>query len=170
MTSTSWNLAYGSVPYISSSQPIHSVPQIPFGYLFQSVPQNPYSQPIQGTPQIPIGQPVQGINKMPYQSYPQISIGQIFQGFPPITQISPCEPRFLPLSYPGGMQMHTTQPIPGYPGYPPSTTAPYGHVAGKQYVKDYPYVDLNRKLPFISMLDIPNLSRLTNDPVYHHPL
>ena len=54
------------------------------------------------------------------------------------------------------------QAILGYPRYPAPGTSivPQGYSYNQQ--------DPNRRLPFIATLDLPDLSCLTNDPIYYH--
>lgn len=47
-------------------------------------------------------------------------------------------------------QIHISQSIPSYPGYLP--------------------IDFNRQLSFVATLELPYLTRLTNDPISHSPL
>jgi hypothetical protein len=66
--------------------------------------------------------------------------------------------------YPGQHQPHiggpTSYNYPHNPVYGP-TGVPIPH-------QHYPQV--NRQLPFLATLDLPDLSRLTNDPIYHSPV
>ena len=50
----------------------------------------------------------------------------------------------------GGMKRPTAQAIPSYPGYALS--------------------NLNQQLPFVGTLELPNLNRLTKDPIAYAPL
>jgi hypothetical protein len=68
------------------------------------------------------------------------------------------------LAYPGQQQPYVRGPT-GY-NYPPNPVygpncVPIPH----QY-----HLQINRQLTFLATLDLPNLSRLTNDPVFHSPL
>lgn len=67
------------------------------------------------------------------------------------------------LGYPGGIQISTTHTILGYPRYlsPRVGINPQGYQTLLQ--------DPSRQLPFITMLDLPDLSRLTNDHIYYYP-
>lgn len=65
--------------------------------------------------------------------------------------------------YLGGIKIPTAQAIPGYPGYPPPGTGLV--LQGYQYAQHDP----NHQLPFIATLDLPDLSQLTNDPIYYLP-
>jgi hypothetical protein len=66
-------------------------------------------------------------------------------------------------TYPGQQQPYVGGPTrynyPPQPVYDP-TSVPMPH----QY-----HPQVNRQLPFLSTLDLPNLSRLTNDPILHFP-
>jgi hypothetical protein len=64
--------------------------------------------------------------------------------------------------YPGQHQPYTRGPTGyNYPSNPVygSTGVPMPH----QY-----YLQVNQKLPFLATLDLPDLSRLTNDPIFHY--
>ena len=47
-----------------------------------------------------------------------------------------------------------------------STYGPTGNYMPYQY---YQYVQPNQKLPFLATLDLPDLSKLINDPIQHNP-
>jgi hypothetical protein len=66
--------------------------------------------------------------------------------------------------YPSQQQPYVGGPT-GY-NYPPNpicgpTSVPMPHQCHPQ---------INRKLPFLATLDLPDLSRLTNDPIFHSPV
>jgi hypothetical protein len=60
--------------------------------------------------------------------------------------------------YMGGPYGFVTLPQPGY--IPIGVPMQYGY---------HQYQQTNRQLPFLATLDLPNLSRLTNDPILHAP-
>ena len=67
-------------------------------------------------------------------------------------------------AYPGQQQLYVGGPT-GY-NYPPNpfygpTSVPMPH----QY-----HPQINQQLPFLATLDLPDLSRLTNDPLFHSPV
>ena len=63
------------------------------------------------------------------------------------------------------------QPYPGSSPYPPNQYkgGPYGSFSLNTMspLNQNPFV--NTQLPFLSTLKLPNLSKLTNDPIMHHP-
>ena len=67
----------------------------------------------------------------------------------PQQQFGPVNPVF-----PGGYTIPNANPILGYPGHPPLGIS----------LATQGFRDPNRQLPFIATLDLPNLSRLMNDP------
>lgn len=69
-------------------------------------------------------------------------------GFNPYTGYVP--PPYQGYSPYAGMQRPMAQEIPSYPGYAQP--------------------DLNRQLPFVATLELPNLNWLTNDPILYSPL
>jgi hypothetical protein len=82
-------------------------------------------------------------------------------GYPPLTHVSrtPSNP-----VYPGQHQPYTRGPN-GY-NYPPNPVyGPTGVPMTHQY-----YLQVNQQLPFLVTLDLPDLSRLTNDPIFHSPV
>lgn len=86
-----------------------------------------------------------------YQLYPRYTYQK------PQSQQSQFGP--VNLGFLGGYNIPNANPIPGYPGYPPP-----GVVLVSQVFRDP-----NGQLPFITTLDLPDLSRLTNDPIYYLP-
>jgi hypothetical protein len=67
-------------------------------------------------------------------------------------------------AYPGQQQPYVGGPT-GY-NYPPNPVyGPTGVPMPHQY-----HPQVNRQLPFLATLDLPDLSRLTNDPIFHSPV
>jgi hypothetical protein len=63
------------------------------------------------------------------------------------------------------------QPPPNQPGsslYGQSSYAPTGLPIGLP-PQSHQYPQVNRQLPFLATLDLPNLSRILNDPIRHSP-
>jgi hypothetical protein len=58
----------------------------------------------------------------------------------------------------GGPSSFSISPQPGF--VPTSVSIPYGY---------HQYLQSNQKLPFLATLDLPDMSRLTNDPIQHAP-
>lgn len=87
------------------------------------------------------------------------------QPYPGHTFQQPIQPKdgMAHPGYLGGMQIPTAQAIPGYPGYPLPGTG----LVPQDY--QYPPHDPNCQLPFIATLDLRNLSRITNDPLFYLP-
>ena len=102
----------------------------------------------------------------PYQGYPQFGLGSQnpsyqYQPYPGYTYQQPQQPQFGPVNpaFSGGYTIPNATPIPSYPGYSPPGTA----------LATQGFHDPNRQLPFIVTLDLPDLTRLTNDPIFYHP-
>jgi hypothetical protein len=128
----------------------------------------------------PTGIPPQGT--MPYQSVN--SMIQMQQSLPPPYIGGPTgQPQYVggpPVQsqYMGGQ---TGQPpyIGGQPGQPPYMGGPssfvtspqpgYGPTGVPTQYSYHQYQQPNRQLPFLATLDLPDLSRLTNDPILHAP-
>jgi hypothetical protein len=66
--------------------------------------------------------------------------------------------------YPGHQQPYVGGPT-GY-NYPPNLV--YGHTGVPMLHQYHPQI--NRQLPFLATLDLPDLSQLTNDPTFHSPV
>jgi hypothetical protein len=140
---------------------------------------NPWNVPFPGNPLFPGGYNPQGIQQPPlFQgTYPYPPYGpniyppfgktsnptyniQNPSGYPPLTNVSqnPSNPL-----YPGQQQPYAGGPT-GY-NYPPNPVyGPTGVPMPHQY-----HPQVNRQLPFLATLDLPDLSHLTNDPILHHP-
>ena len=151
--------------------PVSSIPasvQIPR----VSVPQS--GPTIQSTVQMPTGQTgtsmiVSSQPQFTYQLYQgQYRFGQVtqnivyqYQPYPRYTYQIPQQPQYGQVNpnYPGGYTIQNAHPIPGYPGYPPPGTG----------LITQGYQDPSHQLPFIETLDLPDLLRLTNDPIFYLP-
>ena len=57
-------------------------------------------------------------------------------------------------------------PFPLYTGGPPPVYGLTGTLIAHQYYQPQP---VNRQLPFLATLDLPDLSWFTNDPIFHAP-
>lgn len=84
-----------------------------------------------------------------------------YQPYPGYNYQVPQQPQYgsVNLGYPGGFTIPNANPIPGYPGYPPPGTG----------LITQGYQDPSHPLPFIETLDLPDLSHLTNDPIFYLP-
>jgi hypothetical protein len=80
-----------------------------------------------------------------------------YQPYPGYTYQQPQQPQYGPVNpgFPGGYNIPNAIPVPSYPGYPPPGTG----------LVTQSFRDPNRQLPFIATLDLPDLTRLTNDPI-----
>jgi hypothetical protein len=122
---------------------------------------NPWNIPSQGNPQFPAGQNSQAPQQPPYGQMPNPNLNpQNPSGYPPLTQTSHSNsnPLYLGQNQPN-MRGPTSYNYPHNPVLGP-TGVPLPH-------QHYPQV--NRQLPFLATLDLPDLSRLTNDPIHHSP-
>jgi hypothetical protein len=120
---------------------------------------NPWNIPSQGNPQFPAGQNSQAPQQPPYGQMPNPTLNpQNPSGYPPLTQTSHnnSNPLYLGQNQPN-MRGPTSYNYPHNPVLGP-TGVPLPH-------QHYPQV--NRQLPFLATLDLPDLSRLTNDPIHH---
>ena len=133
------------IPQVSVPQSGPSV-QIPIGQtgistVVTSQPQFTY-QPYQGQPQFGpyVQNPSYQYQLYPGYTYQQPQYGLVHPGFP------------------GGYTIPNANPIPSYPGYPPPGSA----------LASQGFRDPNRQLPFIATLDLPDLTRLTNDPIFYY--
>jgi hypothetical protein len=112
------------------------------------------------------------------QNFPQMNGGQ--QPLPTISQPYPGIPNPI-----WGMNSQTHVPAPGYnpPSYyplqPPPNQPGSSHYGQTVYgptgfptglpPQSHQYPQVNRQLPFLATLDLPNLSRILNDPIHHSP-
>lgn len=103
---------------------------------------------------MPVGQPSPStvVTSQPYF---------IYQPYPGYTYQQPQQLQFglVNRSFLGGYNIPNANPIPSYPRYPP---------LGAGLITQG-FRDPNRQLPFISTLDLLDLSHLTNDPINHLP-
>jgi hypothetical protein len=149
----------GQIPF--RGQPQSGVYHQPQGQNVSTAP-NPWSVPFQGNPQFSAGQNVQTPQQPPYGQMPNPPYNpQNPSSYPPLTHTSQniSNPVYL-----GQNQPHMRGPT--------SYNYPHNLVLGPTGVplphQHYPQV--NRQLPFLATLDLPDLSRLTNDPIYHSPV
>jgi hypothetical protein len=114
----------------------------------ESTPSNlPQVGGVGGT-QVPIGQPFHAYTPSSHATGTQMAMGPPYQVY-----------------HPGGTQMPIA-PTYSQQGYPPPLGAnPY---VSYQY-PTFQQPVFNRQLPFLETLDLPDLSRLTNDPIFHSP-
>jgi hypothetical protein len=144
------------------------IPNLSYG---QNVTPNPWHIPFSGNPLFPGGKHPQG-KQQPYPPYGK-------NVYPPYGKTqqptyNPQNPSGYPpyphVSQPSSNPVYSGQPQPNVGGptgynYPPNPVyGPTGVPMPHQY---HPHV--NRQLPFLATLDLPDLSRLTNDPILHYP-
>jgi hypothetical protein len=123
-----------------------------------------WNQLIQHPPQSTGGQ------QFPAASVIPPSVGQPYPGsFNPIwgvnAQTQAPVPGYNPMSY------YPLQPPPNLPGsshYMQTAYGPTGLPTGLP-PQSHQYPQVNRQLPFIATLDLPDLSRILNDPIRHSP-
>jgi hypothetical protein len=133
----------------------------PHASMGQTVPaaSNPWSVPFQGNPHFLAGQNLQTLQQPPYGQMPNPTLNpQNPSGYPPLTQAfqKNSNPMYLGQNQPN-MRGPTSYNYPHNPILGP-TGVPLPH-------QHYPQV--NRQLPFLATLDLPDLSRLMNDPIHH---
>ena len=82
-----------------------------------------------------------------------------YQLYPGYTFQSPQEPHFGSINpgYLGGFTIPNANLIPRYPRYPPPSTS----------LISQGYQDPSHRLQFIAILDLLDLSCLTNDPIFY---
>jgi hypothetical protein len=117
---------------------------------------NPWNIPFSGNRYFPTGQNSQTPQQPPYgQMANPTHNPQNPSGYPPLTQAfqTTSNPMYLGQNQPN-MRGPTSYNYPHNPVLGP-TSVPLPH-------QHYPQV--NRQLPFLATLDLPDLSRLTNDP------
>jgi hypothetical protein len=69
------------------------------------------------------------------------------------------------------MSYYPVQPPPNMPGsshYMQTSYGPTGFPTGLP-PQSHQYPQVNRQLPFLATLDLPDLSRILNDPIRHSP-
>jgi hypothetical protein len=151
---------------LSFGQPYPGVPNPTWGPQGQQPypPQGSNVYPPQGDnvypPQGQTVYPPQGKTVYPPQPNQPTYTPQNPPGFTPLMNVpqQPSNP-----TYPGQQQPYMGGPT-GY-NYPPQPVyGPTGVPMPHQY-----HPQVNRQLPFLATLDLPDLSRLTNDPILHFP-
>jgi hypothetical protein len=154
---TGGQLPFGGHPHAGGQAQSGSYHQ-PYGQNVSTTP-NPWNIPFQGNPQFSGGHSSQAPQQPPYGQTPNLTYNpQNPSGYLPLAHVSQ---NTSDLVYPGQHQSYTRGPT-GYnylhnPVYGP-TSVPMPH----QY-----YPQVNRQLPFLATLDLPDLSRLTNDPIFY---
>jgi hypothetical protein len=164
-----WSIPFQGNPHASTGQNVSVAPNpwsIPFqgnphASMGQNVPtaSNPWNVPFSGNPHFPAGQNSQTPQQPPYGQMPNPTHNpQNPSGYPPLTHTSQntSNPMYLGQNQPY-MRGPTSYNYPHNPVLGP-TGVPLPH-------QHYPQV--NRQLPFLATLDLPDLSRLTNDPIHH---
>jgi hypothetical protein len=167
---TGGQLPFGGHPH-AGGQPQSGAYHQPYGQNVSTTP-NSWNIPFPGNPQFSRGHnpqapqqplPPQGTHLYPpYGQTPNPSYNpQNPSSYPLLAHVSrtPSNP-----VYPGQHQPYTRGPT-GY-NYPPNPV--YGPTSVPMPHQYYPQV--NRQLPFLATLDLPDLSRLTNDPIFHSPV
>jgi hypothetical protein len=141
-----WSIPFQGNPHASTGQTVPAA-------------SNPWSIPFSGNPQFPAGQNSQAPQQPPYGQMPNPTNNpQNPSGYPPLTHASQntSNPMYL-----GQNQPHMRGPTSyNYPHNP--VLGPTGVPLPHQH-----YPQVNRQLPFLATLDLPDLSRLTNDPIHH---
>jgi hypothetical protein len=157
---TGGQIPFGGHPH-AGGQPQVGVHHQPQGQNVSVAP-NPWSIPFQGNPHASMGQNVQTPQQPPYGQMTNPPYNpQNPSGYPPLTHASQntTNPAYL-----GQNQPHMRGPTSyNYPHNP--VMGPTGVPLPHQH-----YPQVNRQLPFLATLDLPDLSRLTNDPIYHSPV
>jgi hypothetical protein len=151
-------------PSIGTQLPVGTPPTIggptpPFGQNIPPALAQYWNQMIQNLPQMTGG-----------QQLPVPTIGQPYPGIPnPIwgtnAQTHVPTQGYNPSSY------YPLQPPPNQPGsshYGQTAYGPTGFPTGLP-PQSHQYPQVNRQLPFLATLDLPDLSRILNDPIRHSP-
>jgi hypothetical protein len=165
----SGKIPFGTQIPIGTQPPIGTPPSIggptpPYGKNIPPSLAQYWNQLIQHPPQSTGGQ------QFPAASVIPPSMGQPYPGsFNPIwganAQTQVPVPGYNPMSY------YPLQPPPNLPGsshYMQTAYGPTGLPTGLP-PQSHQYPQVNRQLPFIATLDLPDLSRILNDPIRHSP-
>jgi hypothetical protein len=164
---TRGQLPFGGHPHVGGQSQSEAYHQ-PYGQNVSTTP-NPWNIPFPRNPQFSVGHnpqdpqqplPPQGSHLYPpYGQTPNLAYNpQNPFGYPPLVHVSRTTSNPV---YPGQHQPYTRGPT-GY-NYPPNLVyGPTGVPMPHQY-----YLQVNRQLSFLATLDIPDLSRLMNDPIFH---
>jgi hypothetical protein len=157
---TGGKIPFGGHPQ-AGGQPQSGVHHQPQGQNVSATP-NLWSIHFQGNPYASTGQSARTPQQPPYGQMPNPPYNpQNPSGYPPLTKTSQnvSNPMYL-----GQNQPHMRGPMSyNYPHNP--VLGPTGVPLPHQH-----YPQVNRQLPFLATLDLPDLSRLTNDPIYHSPV
>jgi hypothetical protein len=123
---------------------------------------NPWNIPFPRNTQFLGGQNSQAPQQPPYGQMTNLAYNpQNPSGYPPLAHVS--QNTSNPV-YPGQHQPYTRGPT-GYNYLSNLVYGPTGVPMPHQY-----YSQVNRQLPFLETLDLPNLSQLTNDTIFHSPI
>jgi hypothetical protein len=154
-------------PTIGTQLPVGTPPTIggptpPFGQNIPPALAQYWNQMLQNLPQTTGGQqPVPTIGQ-PYPGIPNPIWGQ---GQNAQTQVPTQTQGYNPWNY------YPLQPPPNQPGsshYGQTAYGPTGLPTGLP-PQSHQYPQVNRQLPFLATLDLPDLSRILNDPIRHSP-
>jgi hypothetical protein len=157
---TGGKIPFGGHPH-AGGQPQFGVYDQLYGQIVSATP-NPWNVPFPGNPQFSAGKNSQTPQQPPHGQMPNPTYNpQNQSGYPLLTHASQntSNPVYL-----GQNQPHTR----GATSY----NYPHNLVIGPTNVPmpHQHYPQINRQLPFLATLDLPDLSRLTNDPIYHSPV
>jgi hypothetical protein len=157
---TGGQIPFGGHPH-AGGKPQSGAYHQPYGQNVSATP-NPWNIPFPGNPQFSAGHNSQAPQQPPYGKTPNPSYNpQNPSGYPPLTHVS--QNTSNPV-YPGQHQPHTRGPT----SYNYLHNPVYGPTGVPMPHQHYPQV--NRQLPFLATLDLLDLSRLMNDPIYHSPV
>jgi hypothetical protein len=144
------------------SVPLMGGPHSPLGQNIPPALAQYWTQLLQNVPQIPGGQ-----QTIPTQGQPYPGVTNPIWGSVPSTQ--PQVPTQTQGQNPWGY--YPILPPPGQPGsslWGQTAYAPTGLPTGLP-PQSHQYPQVNRQLPFLATLDLPDLSRILNDPIRHSP-
>jgi hypothetical protein len=148
-------LLVGTPPMIGGPTP-------PFGKNIPAALAQYWNQMLQNIPQTPGGQQTVPTIGQPYLGIPNPIWGQ---GHTTQTQVPNQTQGYNPWSY------YPLQPPPNQSGsshYGQPAYGPTGFPIGLP-PQSHQYPQVNRQFPFLATLDLPDLSRILNDPIHHSP-
>jgi hypothetical protein len=154
-------------PPVGTQFPGGNVPLIggPHSPLGQNIPPalaQYWTQLLQNVPQNPGGQPTIPTQGQPYPGVTNPIWGSV-QSTPP--QVPTQTQGYNPWGY---YPIHPPQGQPGSSLWGQTAYAPTGLPTGLP-PQSHQYPQVNRQLPFLATLDLPDLSRILNDPIRHSP-
>jgi hypothetical protein len=154
-------------PPVGTQFPGGSVPLIggPHSPLGQNIPPalaQYWTQLLQNVPQNSGGQPTIPTQGQPYPGVTNPIWGSV-QSTPP--QVPTQTQGYNPWGY---YPIHPPQGQPGSSLWGQTAYAPTGLPTGLP-PQSHQYPQVNRQLPFLATLDLPDLSRILNDPIRHSP-